>query len=93
MIWKRELTEVEQLKRENADLKRKLERSQRDATMLRWRLIPEAEKEAIRMCYRMLVKEAPTDDEREKFKLDFIGFRAKAIFRKDYTKEVEWTLF
>ena len=89
MIWKRELTEVEQLKRENADLKKQLERSKRDAWYLRWTLIPEWEKEVIRLCYRMLAKEAPTYEEREKFKQDFIDFRGKAMFRKDYTKEAD----
>ena len=37
----------------------------------------------------MLAKEAPTYEEREKFKQDFIDFRGKAMFRKDYTKEAD----
>ena len=93
VLWKKELTEVERLKKENAELQKKLEESKYDARMLRWRLLSEEEKEIARLCYRMLVKETPDFNEREKFKEDFIIFRWKAMFRRDYTKEAERWLF
>ena len=83
------LSEVEKLKLENADLTKRLEQYKRDNKLLRWKLMSQEEQEAIRLCYRMFVKEDPTMDEWEDFKVDFVTFRTKKTFEIDKIKEME----
>lgn len=80
------MTELEKLQHENAELKEKIKNLKFDSCMLRWSMIPEWEKDAVKICYRLLVKKDPSYTEWNDFKSDFMKARSDYFFEKEFPK-------
>lgn len=77
------MTELEKLQHENAELKEKIKNLKQDSNSLRWDMMPEEAKDAVRICYKMLVKEEPTMWEWSDFKNEFMNKRSRYYIEKN----------
>ena len=80
------MTELEKLQHENAELKKKIENLKFDSNSLRWSMMSEREKDVVKICYKMLVKEDPSYVEWNDFKNDFMEARGKYYVEKNFPK-------
>ena len=80
------MTELEKLQHENAELKEKIKNLKFDSNSLRWDMMSEREKDVVKICYKMLVKEDPSYVEWNDFKNNFMEARGKYYVEKNFPK-------